>query len=170
MKLLDHATRYASINRGAIAATLNGCVRSRKRTSADVSHRATSGQSELPRSPFDHNSVHARPRNAVTDSVSDTVTAIVGHRLGKVEAVRRLKEGFARTNGNLGLIAMEQETWEGDTLRFRMRALGQTAAASIEVLEDALRIEVSLPWLLAKAAKRLLPILRKEATLLLEKK
>jgi hypothetical protein len=29
---------------------------------------------------------------------------------------------------------------------------------------------VSLPWLLAKAAKRLLPILRKEAALLLEKK
>ena len=55
-------------------------------------------------------------------------------------------------------------------MRFRMRALGQTAAASIEVLEDALRIEVSLPWLLAKAAKGLLPILRKEATLLLEKK
>jgi hypothetical protein len=55
-------------------------------------------------------------------------------------------------------------------LRFRVRALGQTAAASIEVLEDALRIEVSLPWLLAKAAKRLLPVLCKEATLLLEKK
>jgi hypothetical protein len=51
-----------------------------------------------------------------------------------------------------------------------MRALDQTAAASIEVLEDALRIEVSLPWLLAKAAKRLLPMLGKEATLLLEKK
>lgn len=102
--------------------------------------------------------------------MSNTVTAVVGHRLGKVEAVRRLKKGFARIQGNLGLIAVAQETWEGDTLRFRMRALGQTAAASIEVLEDALRIEVSLPWLLAKAAKRLLPILRKEATLLLEKK
>ena len=103
--------------------------------------------------------------------MSDTVTVIVGHRLGKVEAVRRLNEGFARTKGHLGaMIAIEQETWEGDTLHFRMRALGQTAAASIEVLEDALRIEVSLPWLLAKAAKHLLPILRKEATLLLEKK
>jgi len=101
--------------------------------------------------------------------MSDTVTAIVGHRLGKVEAVRRLKQGFARTNGTLGLLATEQETWEGDTLRFRVRALGQTAAASIEVLEDALRIEVSLPWLLAKAAKGLLPVLCKEATLLLEK-
>ena len=137
---------------------------------AVAAEEPATGQSKVPRWPFDHNSVHAHPRNAVTDAVSDTVTAIVGHRLGKVEAVRRLKEGFARTKGNLGLIAMEQETWDGDTLRFRMRALGQTAAASIEVLEDALRIQVSLPWLLAKAVKRLLPILRKEATLLLEKK
>ena len=103
--------------------------------------------------------------------MSDTVTVIIAHHLGKVEAVRRLKEGFARTNGQLGpMIAMEQQTWEGDTLRFRMRAIGQTAAGNIDVLEDALRIELSLPWLLAKAAKHLLPTLRKEAGLLLEKK
>jgi hypothetical protein len=77
--------------------------------------------------------------------VSDTVTVIIGHHLGKVEAVRRLKEGFARSNGHLGpMIAMEQETWEEDILRFRIRALGQTAAASIEVLDDALRIDS--PW------------------------
>jgi Putative polyhydroxyalkanoic acid system protein (PHA_gran_rgn) len=123
------------------------------------------------RSQFGSNRAHARTHYATTVFVSDTVTVLIAHRLGKVEAVRRLKEGFARTNGHLGaMIAMEQGTWEGDILRFRMRSLGQTAAASIEVLEDALRIEVSLPWLLAKAAKRLLPILRKEATLLLEKK
>jgi hypothetical protein len=103
--------------------------------------------------------------------VSETVTVVIGHRLGKVEAIRRLKDGFTRTSGHLGaMISIEQETWQGDTLRFRMRALGQRAAGSIEVLEDALRIEVSLPSLLAQAAKRLLPILRKETTLLLEKK
>jgi hypothetical protein len=103
--------------------------------------------------------------------MSERVSIVVGHRLGKVEAIRRLKEGFARTKGQLGeIIAIEQESWEGDVLRFHMRALGQTAAGTIEVLEDALRIEVALPWLLAKAAKRLLPVLRKEATLLLEKK
>ncbi len=103
--------------------------------------------------------------------MSDPVTVIIGHRLGKIEAVRRIKEGFARSTGHLGpMIAIEQQTWEGDTLRFRIRALGQTAAATIEVLEDALRIEVSLPWLLAKAANRLLSMLRKEATRLLEKK
>jgi hypothetical protein len=102
--------------------------------------------------------------------VNDTVTVLVAHRLGKAEAVRRLKEGLA-TGGHLGgMIAMEEWTWQGDTLRFRMRALGQAAATSIEVLEDALRIELSLPWLLAKAAKRLIPTLRKQAAGLLEKK
>ena len=102
--------------------------------------------------------------------MNDTVSVIVAHRLGKVEAVRRLREGLARTNGHLGvMVAMEQETWRGDTLFFRMRALGQIAAGSIEVLEDALRIEVSLPWLLAKAAKVLLPSLREETAKLLEK-
>ena len=103
--------------------------------------------------------------------MSETLSVIVKHRLGKAEAIRRLKDGFARTSGQLGaMIAIDEETWQGDTLRFRMRALGQSAAGSIEVLQDALRIEVTLPSLLAQAAKRLLPILRKEATLLLEKK
>ena len=103
--------------------------------------------------------------------MSETVTVTIGHRLGKDEATRRLKDGLARSNGQLGaMIAIDQETWQGDTLRFRMRVLGQTAATTIEVLEDALRVEVSLPWLLAQAAKRLLPILRKETSLLLEKK
>ena len=103
--------------------------------------------------------------------MSDTVTVTVAHQLGKLEAVRRLKGGLARASGQLGgMIAIEQETWHGDTLRFRIHALGQAASASIEVLEDALRIEVSLPKLLAKAANFLLPILRKEATRLLEKK
>jgi len=109
--------------------------------------------------------------NATTDPMSDAVSVTVHHRLGKAEAVRRLKDGFARANGHLGgMITVEQAVWEGDTLRFSMRALGQTAAATIDVLDDALRIEVALPWLLAKAAKRLLPLLRREATQLLEKK
>ena len=102
--------------------------------------------------------------------MSETVKVSITHRLGKGEAVKRLKEGFARTDGHLGtIIAIEQQTWDGDTLRFRLRALGQTAAASIEVLEDALNIEVSLPWLLAKVANRLLTTVRQEAARLLKK-
>ena len=68
------------------------------------------------------------------------------------------------------MISMEPEVWEGDTLRLRLRALGQTAAATIEVQEHALSIEVTLPKLLALAVKRFVPMLRKAATQLLEKK
>jgi len=103
--------------------------------------------------------------------MSETVTVLVNHSLGKAEAVRRLQQGLDRSSGQFGpMIAVEQATWTGDTLRFNMRAAGQNAAAKIDVLDDALRIEVSLPWLLAKAAQRLLPMLRREATQLLEKK
>jgi len=118
---------------------------------------------------FDHNGGVQVHVTGLQFSMSDTVTVIVGHRLGTAEAARRIREGLGRTRGQLGpMIAVEQESWEGDTVRFGMRALGQQAAATIEVLEEALRIEVSLPWLLAKAATRLLPILRKETTVLLE--
>lgn len=103
--------------------------------------------------------------------MSDRVTVNVSHRVGKTEAVRRLKEGLAQAKGQFGpAIVIEHEAWDGDRLQFQMRAFGQTAAGTIEVLEDALLIEVSLPWLLAKVANRLLPALRKGAVLLLEKK
>ncbi len=103
--------------------------------------------------------------------MSETVTVTVGHTLGKAEAIRRLKDGMLRTSGHLGpMVLIDQERWEGDTLQLRIRALHQTATARVQVLEDALRIEVSLPWLLAKAANRFLSLIRKEATLLLEKK
>ena len=103
--------------------------------------------------------------------MSTPVTVSVSHRLGKDEAVRRLKTGLERMRGNLSaLVTIDQDVWTGDTLRFQMRALGQSAAGTIEVLDDSVRIEVTLPWLLAKLSERLLPAIKKEATLLLEKK
>ena len=99
------------------------------------------------------------------------VSVAVPHRLGKDEAVRRLKSGLSRMASNLGaLITIEKEVWSGDTLSFQMRGLGQSASGTIEVLQDSVRIDVMLPWLLASLAQRLAPALRKEATLLLESK
>ena len=44
------------------------------------------------------------------------------------------------------------------------------ANGSIVVAEDYVRLEVFLPWLLAKLAETLQPLIRREGTLLLEKK
>ena len=86
--------------------------------------------------------------------MSTPVTISVPHRLGKDEAVRRLKSGLGTMRSNLStLISIEQEVWSGDTLRFQMRGLGQTAAGTIEVFDDNVRIEVTLPWLLAQPGR-----------------
>jgi hypothetical protein len=55
-------------------------------------------------------------------------------------------------------------------LRFRVCALGQSAAGIIDVLDDHVRLNVTLPWLLAKIAERVAPAIRKEGTLMPEKK
>jgi len=95
----------------------------------------------------------------------------IPHRLGKAEAVRRLKSGLGRARTDFGhIISVDEETWNGDAVAFRLRALGQSASGTIEVLEDVLRLEVTLPWLLSKLTERFVPAIRKEATLLLEKK
>lgn len=103
--------------------------------------------------------------------MTDPVTISVPHRLGKAEAARRLKAGLSRADGQFGaLIRFDQQEWRDDTLHFQMSALGQSARGTIVVLDTSLVIEVTLPWLLAKVAERVLPTLKKEATLLLEKK
>jgi hypothetical protein len=68
------------------------------------------------------------------------------------------------------LFSIQEEIWNDDHLQFRVSALGQVASGSIDVAEDHVRLEVLLPWLLAKLAESLQPLIRREGTLLLEKK
>jgi Putative polyhydroxyalkanoic acid system protein (PHA_gran_rgn) len=95
----------------------------------------------------------------------------IPHRLGKDEAVRRLKTGLGSASANYGhVFAVEEEIWTGDRLQFRIRALGQVASGTIDVAEQYVTLRVFLPWLLAKLAAAIQPLVRKEGTLLLEKK
>ncbi len=103
--------------------------------------------------------------------MSTPLIVSVPHRLGKEEALRRLKNGLGQAGASFGhLFSVEQETWIDNHLQFRISALGQVASGSIDVAADHVRLEVFLPWLLAKLAETLQPLIRKEGTLLLEKK
>jgi hypothetical protein len=95
----------------------------------------------------------------------------IPHHLGREEAARRIKSGLtaARTNYS-SLLTIHEETWSGDRLAFNLSALGQSAVGFIDVAEDHVRLEVQLPWLLAVVAEKLTPAIRKEGTLMLEKK
>jgi hypothetical protein len=103
--------------------------------------------------------------------VPKPLTVSIPHRLGKDEALRRLRSGLGSVRTNYGnVIAIEEEVWAGDRLSFRVRSLGQSAAGSIDVAEDHVLLEVSLPWLLATLAEKIIPTIRKEGVLMLEKK
>jgi hypothetical protein len=104
-------------------------------------------------------------------TMSKPLIVSVPHRLGKEEAVRRLKNGMGGASANFGhLFKIQEEIWTGPHLQYRISALGQLASGSIDVAEDHVRLEVFLPWLLAMLAETLQPLIRKEDTLLLEKK
>jgi hypothetical protein len=50
----------------------------------------------------------------------------IPHRLGKDEALRRLKTGIAEVGTRFGhLFSVREQTWTGDHLRFQVSALGQ---------------------------------------------
>ena len=53
---------------------------------------------------------------------------------------------------------------------FGCARVGQTAGGKIEVFDDHVQLEVTLPWLLGKFAEKLAPAIRKEGALMLEKK
>jgi hypothetical protein len=102
---------------------------------------------------------------------SEPVLVQMPHRFGKEEELRGQKKWLGNVRTNFGhLLSVDEETWNGDHLTFRVRSLGQSAAGTIEVFEDQVRLEVTLPWLLAKLTERLVPAIRKEGTLLLGKK
>lgn len=103
--------------------------------------------------------------------MSKPVTVTIPHRLGREEAVRRLQTGLGRARADYAkLLTLEQETWTGDHLAFRVSALGQSAAGTLDVADDHVRLEVTLPWLLGRFVEKITPVIKKQGTLMLEKK
>jgi hypothetical protein len=103
--------------------------------------------------------------------VSQPLIVSIPHRLGREEAVRRLKSGLGTARSQYAaLLTIREEIWTGDRLAFNLTALGQSASGFMDVADDHVRLEVTLPWLLAKIAEKVTPLIRNEGTLLLEKK
>ena len=95
----------------------------------------------------------------------------IPHRLGRDEAVRRIKSGLHAAQQKFGqFFSLQEEVWTDNRLQFRVAALAQTASGTIDVLDNHVRLEVTLPWLLAKIAAAVQPAIRKEGALMLEDK
>jgi hypothetical protein len=103
--------------------------------------------------------------------MSEPLIVVIPHRVGKDEALRRIKEGLGRAKTEFAwLLTMEEEAWTGDRLTFSAAALGQRASGTIDVFETGVRLEVTLPWLLARFAHAAQRVIGQKGQLMLEKK
>jgi hypothetical protein len=83
--------------------------------------------------------------------MANTITVTVPHDLGVETAKKRLAERIeALQREYVDNVAKSEVTWSGDVATIHVAALGQTATAEMTVLAEMVRIEVQLPWLLAK--------------------
>jgi hypothetical protein len=102
--------------------------------------------------------------------VSEAIIITIPHRLGKEEALRRIKPMLAKASESFPVLSVEGEVWSGDQMDFRVRSLGQVAAGNVRVFDDSVRLEVTLPWLLHKFVEVVKKTITGRAHVLLEKK
>lgn len=98
------------------------------------------------------------------------VTVTISHDLGREQAVERIRKGFDQIGGTLGAAIKVDQHWEQDTLKFGARAMGQSVSGKLDVKDKEVLIELVLPTLLAGMAERIASKMKKQGTLLLEKK
>jgi putative polyhydroxyalkanoate system protein len=81
------------------------------------------------------------------------LTLSIPHQLPRAEVKRRIQEQVGKFQqqwgGKLGHL---DERWNGDNLDFKFFAMGATVSGTIFVEDQAVRLELALPWLLAKLA------------------
>jgi hypothetical protein len=95
----------------------------------------------------------------------------IPHNLGQAEAMRRLHGGMTGLKSQFGdKVASIDETWNGNRMDFRVGAMGQNVNGHLEVMQDQVRVEVQLPWILAMIAEKAKTFIQKQGTLMLEKK
>jgi hypothetical protein len=96
--------------------------------------------------------------------MSNSIVITLPHRLGAEEAKRRIAGGIEILRRDyIDKLAHSEANWNGDTANVRVVAFGQTATAQLYVMNDALRIEVQLPWILATLTAKIQNVLKTNA-------
>jgi len=102
--------------------------------------------------------------------MSQPLTISVPHRLGRREAKLRLDSGMSRIQSVLAaFVGGFDYSWDDDRLNFRASAMWQTITGRLDVLDDAVRIEIDLPWMMRLLGETITRRIRGRGIALLEK-
>jgi hypothetical protein len=102
--------------------------------------------------------------------MSNSLTVLIPHNLGKQEALRRLQSGLSRIEEHFSAaFVVQEQIWSDYTLQFQIRALAQTVRGTIEVQDTQIKLDLMLPWLLARLATNIRQVVQKQGAGLLQK-
>ena len=102
--------------------------------------------------------------------MSQPLLVSIPHKLGRLEARRRLDSGIGRLRTELNaLLSGLDYHWEGDILNFSASAMWQRITGRIEVLDDVVRVEIDLPWIMQLLRETISRQVRGRGVALLEK-
>ena len=102
-------------------------------------------------------------------AAGEPIRLTISHRLGRDGAKRRIERGLDAVRGEiLRYVKSLDYRWEGYRLDFRAAVLRQTIVGRLDVYEDCVRLEFTLPRLLHLVAKTIAGRIEQRGAALLE--
>ena len=100
-----------------------------------------------------------------------TIHLSVPHRLNADDARTRVQGAIADLKRqHAARFAQVDEAWSGNRMDFRLSVMGQSVTGRVDVVDQAVNLEIDLPWILAMLADKIRGTVQREGTKLLEKK
>jgi putative polyhydroxyalkanoate system protein len=100
--------------------------------------------------------------------MSQPIEVDLPHNLGKDEARRRIANNVHKLQDHIPGGAQVQTGWVGDQLNLDVAAMGQQVTATIDVMDDKVRLRVLLPPMLGMFGGLIQAALQKKGNVLLE--
>jgi len=81
------------------------------------------------------------------------LTVSIPHQLPRAEVKRRMDDLVDQLRReSAGLLGPVEARWQGDTLEFQVLPMGTTVAGQAAVEDQAVLLEITLPWFLSALA------------------
>lgn len=102
--------------------------------------------------------------------MSNPVVVTIPHHSSRDEVLGNIRSHVGQIKAKAApFVTAIEERWDGDDLAFAVAAVGQRITGRIAVDDEVVRLEITLPWMLAAIAGPLRRRVAREAIRLLPK-
>ncbi|HZZ42338.1 MAG TPA: polyhydroxyalkanoic acid system family protein [Tepidisphaeraceae bacterium] len=100
--------------------------------------------------------------------MAKSITVSIPHKVTREDAKRRVMSGLAEYKTKFATMAQIDEHWTGDHMDLKATGMGQTVTARLDITDNAVVVQLDLPWMFAMMAGRIQGELETEGRKLLQ--